>query len=181
MKKKYFLRGLGVGILVTALVLCIAYRKHNSEETVVKRATELGMVFPERTPDTLFAASGAAVTFSPEPAVDEKGTPESTEGATEVPKETMKATSTSKATVTQEATSTSTPKVIKSTHTFTVKDGLLSSSVAREMKKAGVIKDADAFDEYLESSGVARKLRAGKYKIPVGASYEEIANIITGK
>ena len=56
---------------------------------------------------------------------------------------------------------------------------MVSSSVARELREAGLIKDADAFDEYLEKSGMGRKIRAGKYKIPEGADFKEIAKIIT--
>ena len=49
MKLKYFLRGLGVGMVVTALVLCIAYRNSSSGKSVVEQAKELGMVFPQGT------------------------------------------------------------------------------------------------------------------------------------
>ena len=176
MNKKYFLRGLGVGILATSLVLCFAYRKQNSWESVVERATELGMVFPEATPDTLMVASGTAVTVSPEPSEEAEKTE-----ATQTVQNTAEVTNTPMTTQTRDMTATVTPKVIKSTRTFEVKEGLVSESVAKEMKKAGVIQDAEAFDEYLESSGMARKIRSGKYKIPVGASYEEIASIISGK
>lgn len=71
------------------------------------------------------------------------------------------------------------PKKVTNGREFTVRGGLLSSSVAREMKEAGIINNADAFDEYLEKSGNAKKVRAGTYKIPKGASYEQIARIIT--
>lgn len=157
MKKKYFLRGLGVGILLTALILCIGYRQHNSEETVVQRAKELGMVFPKKTPDTLLTASGSAARVSPSPSA------ESTQAVTSTAKPTEEPTA----------------RPTKKTHTFTVRDGLVSSSVARELQEAGIIKDADAFDEYLEKSGMGRKIRAGKYKIPEGADFKEIAKIIT--
>lgn len=161
MKKKYFLRGLGVGILLTALILCIGYRQHNSEETVVQRAKELGMVFPQKTPDTLLTASGSAARVSPSPLA------ESTQAVTNTAKPT------------EEPTARPTNEPTKKTHTFTVRDGLVSSSVARELRDAGLIKDADAFDEYLEKSGMGRKIRAGKYKIPEGADFKEIAKIIT--
>ncbi len=178
MKIKYFLRGLGVGILVTTLVLCISYRKQDTDYSVVERAKKLGMEFPEKTPAPLLspsaspdtAVSGAAVkkedkepdataeaTVSPTPAPTAKPTPEPTAKPTKKPKNTA----TGKG------------------RTFTVRGGLLSSSVSREMRQAGIIKDSDAFDEYLEKNGLARKVRAGTYKIPTGASYEQIARIIT--
>ena len=48
MKLKYFLRGLGTGIILAALILCISYRSgKSSEKSVVDQAKELGMIFPE--------------------------------------------------------------------------------------------------------------------------------------
>ena len=53
MKMRYFLRGLGVGVLLATLLLCMSYRGQNSENSIIKQAKELGMQFPEKTPDTL--------------------------------------------------------------------------------------------------------------------------------
>lgn len=182
MKKRYFIRGLGVGILLTALVLCIGYRQHNSEETVVQRARELGMIFPQKTPDTLLTASGSATVVSPSPEPTKEITIFETVSPSAVnatATATATATTLPTATVTATAKTTAKTNTKKEMHIFTVRSGLLSSSVARELKEAGIIKDADAFDEYLEKSGMGRKLRAGKYRIPIGADYSEIAKIIT--
>lgn len=169
MKITYFLRGLGTGILVTALVLCIGYRQQDSQESVVERARELGMEFPEKTPDALVEPS-----VTPETAVSgSAAVGKMTEKPTSKPTARPKAKATAKATPGQEKASSA------KTRTFTVRSGLLSSSVAREMKEAGIIQDDEALDDYLEKSGLARKVRAGRYEIPVGASYEEIAHIIT--
>ena len=168
MKMKYFLRGLGLGFLGTTLVLCMSYRRQNSESSVVDRARQLGMEFPEKTPDIPLQPSASPDTAASGSAV-KKPTAEPTAKATKEP--------TAEPTV--EATKKPKNTTIEKVHNFTVREGLLSSSVSREMKEAGIIKDADDFDEYLEKSGMARKLRSGKYKIPVGASYEEIARIIT--
>ncbi|MFR1027779.1 MAG: hypothetical protein ACLSD6_00205 [Clostridium sp.] len=59
MKMRYFLRGLGVGVLLATLLLCISYRGQNSENSIIKQAKELGMQFPEKTPDTLIQPSAA--------------------------------------------------------------------------------------------------------------------------
>ena len=59
MKMRYFLRGLGVGVLLATLLLCISYRGQNSENSIIKQAKELGMQFPEKTPDTLIQPSVA--------------------------------------------------------------------------------------------------------------------------
>ena len=65
------------------------------------------------------------------------------------------------------------------TITFKVRSGLLASSVAREMKEAGIIQNAKKFDNYLIKNGYAKKVYAGTYQIPKGASYYDIARIIT--
>ena len=36
MKMKYFLRGLGVGVLLATLLLCISYRGQNNENSIIK-------------------------------------------------------------------------------------------------------------------------------------------------
>lgn len=197
MKMKFFLRGLGIGILVTTLVLCVSYRKQNSDQSVVERARELGMEFPEKSPETMLppsaspemAISGSAVAITPEqpqvtPITQVSPSPAPV-AATVQPQ--GNATVQPQGNVTVQPQGNVTPQPVekpkvtaeRKTRTFTVRSGLLSSSVAREMKAAGVIADDEALDDYLEKSGLARKVRAGKYKIPVGASYEEIARIIT--
>ena len=47
MKAKWFIRGMGTGIVLTALILCMAYRSNRNDGSVIKEAKELGMVFPE--------------------------------------------------------------------------------------------------------------------------------------
>lgn len=50
MKLKYYLRGLGIGIIVTTVVLAISFagrQKTLSDAEIIARAKELGMVMPE--------------------------------------------------------------------------------------------------------------------------------------
>lgn len=180
MKFQYFLRGLGVGIVLAAIVLCVTYRTDgNGNVDVVEEAKKLGMVFPEGTQapenkqdSVLTPTAEPIVTAEPvsSPAVSGAGVTGNAATDSEGG-ETAKPT----AKLAKKEKSSSGKDTIK----FTVKSGLLSSSVAREMKKAGIIKDADDFDQYLEESGYSRKIRSGTYSIPSGASYEEIAKIIT--
>ena len=44
MKSKWFLRGIGVGIIVTALLLCITNPSTSEDNKVFKQARELGML-----------------------------------------------------------------------------------------------------------------------------------------
>ena len=181
MKLKYFLRGLGVGMVFTALVLCIAYRNSSSGKSVVEQAKELGMVFPQGT-------SEPDVTATPESENTKK--PKSTKkAATKEPakkaSETKKPAAASGAGVSaavEKATKKPTKKpktTAASVVTVNLEGNWISSTVARELEKRGVVKSASQFDHYLEKSGAAKRIRSGTYKIAKGASYEEIARIIT--
>ena len=201
MKLQYFLRVFGVGIVLTAIVLCASYRVNGSHGgDVVEEAKKLGMVFPEGTqapehtkepvfsqtatpgaiaepeetgkPNRSAVSSGAGVTGEGNRAPDRKETAEPTVKPTAKPTKKPTAKPTTKPKKTKSSSN-------KSGKKFVVRSGLLSSSVAREMREAGIIKDEDAFDEYLEKSGYGRKVRSGTYYIPSGASYSEIAKIIT--
>lgn len=60
MKKKYFIRGFGMGVLFAAIVFGISYGTHNTDEQVIERAKELGMVREkEEDDDTLNLATSA--------------------------------------------------------------------------------------------------------------------------
>lgn len=50
MKRKYYLRGLGFGILITTLVFALIGGKEPSEAEIIKRAEELGYVKAELSP-----------------------------------------------------------------------------------------------------------------------------------
>ena len=198
MKFQYFLRGLGVGIVLTALILCISYRASDSKVDVVEEAKKLGMVFPEGTiepaqitlPPSLSATPSAVDTPSAEPdATGERAGETSSAAAPSEPAATPTDKPTAKPPVKTKrptasgagVTGIKTGQSATKKNRFTVRSGLLSSSVAREMKEAGIIDDDKAFDEYLEDHGESENVRAGTYDIPEGASFAEITKIITRK
>ena len=55
-----------------------------------------------------------------------------------------------------------------------------SVSVSKRMEELGLIDDASAYDRYLCQNGYDKKIRTGTYEIPVNATQEEIARMITG-
>lgn len=93
MKLKYYLRGLGIGILVTAAILTIVYHTKGSmsDSQIMKRAAQLGMVMASTEEDTLFAQTTQADTTIEETgtiSVEETTTVmETTEAVTEAPTE----------------------------------------------------------------------------------------------
>lgn len=183
MKIKWFIRGLGVGIIITALILCITYRNDSKSGNIIEQAKKLGMEFPKKTEEDQPAeASEQPLATPPEVEVPTSAAVQATDdGQTaETGKEQSETDQKLKDKLdksTQDVSSASQYKGDKKS--FVVRNGLLSSSVAREMEQAGIIDDADAFDEYIEKNGYGKLVRSGKYDIPKGADFETIAKIIT--
>lgn len=61
---------------------------------------------------------------------------------------------------------------------FVISGGQGSETVAKNLEKAGIIKDAAAFDAFLCSKGYDKKLGAGEHIIPAGADDEQIAQAL---
>ena len=75
-------------------------------------------------------------------------------------------------------TTTSVPESVESV-TVEIFRGDSSYTVSKRLEEAGLVADAREFDAYLVDNGHSRSIRAGTYRIPVGASWEEIADIIS--
>lgn len=189
MKIKWFIRGLGVGIIITALILCITYRNDSKSNNIIQQAKELGMEFPKKPAEDQPAE--ASEPPSAPPSVPPSAAPTQTvtgaavqgtdDGQTkEGVKEQSEADQKAKDKLDKSAEDISSASQYKGgKKSFVVRSGLLSSSVAREMEQAGIIEDADAFDEFIEKNGYGKLVRSGKYDIPTGADFETIAKIIT--
>lgn len=203
MKLKYYLRGLGIGMAVTALILGISFSGRQGQEAqtltdeqIRERASELGMV--DSSELTLAALQNSAqpqTTMEPE-VTEESETmtePEATaepETAT-APKATAEPEMTTKPETTAEPKMTTEPEATEelelttapeqSQTTITIKKGSDSGSVSRMLYEAGLVENAKAFDNYLCNNGYSRSINPGIYEIAPGTSEEEIAKIITGK
>ena len=188
MKLKYYLRGLGIGMIVTALILGISFSHRQGQETQIltddqirERAEQLGMV--DSSELTLAALQNSVqqqaqentekTEASPEPETEETTTTSEPE-TTAAPENTVEPEATPQP-ETIEASETS------QTVTVTVKKGASSGSVSNRLQEAGLVEDAKTFDNYLCNNGYSRSINPGTYEIVPGTSEEEIAKIITGK
>lgn len=186
MKARWFLRGLGIGIVITALVLCITYRNDRRGNDIIRQAKELGMVFPRNETADVSHSEDEPEQDEPKDEEPEDKKPENKEdavsGAAVKEKDPSNSKADEKAKEKLDKSSNDIAGASKyhaNAKSFVVRSGLLSSSVAREMEEAGIIDDADSFDEFIEKNGYGKMLRSGKYNIPNGADYETIAKIIT--
>ena len=184
MKLKYYLRGLGIGILVTTVILSLAGvgRKNMTDEEVVKRAKELGMVestllsdLPDQTKTDEVRPTEPEISLQPETSEPEESastpeTPVAPEETPEAPEETP---------VSPEDGNPDIPA--GETVTLVIGRGESSTTVSKNLKRAGIVEDAAAFDRFLCNNGYDKKIITGTYEIPYGASEEEIAKIITRK
>lgn len=173
MKLKYYLRGLGIGIIVSTNILAIAFANHPqemSDEEIIARARELGMVMDsQQTGDHIPAGEDKRETEQPKETENVEGTeqtPESvdTEGMEQMPEASETENAGQKP---QEPTE------------FTVKRGDSSNSVAARLFKAGLVDDADKFNKYLMENRYADSILPGTILIPAGADYKEIARLLT--
>ena len=210
MKLKYFLRGLGSGVVITSIILTLSFQGRNSEMSeaeIIKRAEELGMVQEENRDLLAEANKEPAITQEADSSENEKEMEKEQEGegdgtgeeevtptlaatATPIPESTVtpppEPTATPKPTATPtptpEPTATPTPTPFKGTpdkKVITIVSGMWSDRVARELEAMGAVDSATAFDQYLVANGYANRIVVGTFEIPAGATYEQIAQIIT--
>lgn len=178
MKLKYYLRGLGIGILVTAAILTIVYHTKGSmsDSQIKKRAAQLGMVMASTEEDTLFAQTTQADTTIEETgtiSVEETTTVvETTEAVTEAP--TEKPTEKPTEAPTEKPTEPAAAEAV-----LTISPGMYSESVSAELVRLGIITNQKEFNSYLVNNGYAERIQTGDFKVKADMSYDEIARIIT--
>ena len=179
MKVKYYLRGLGVGLVVTALIFIVAfflYQPTMSDEEIITAAKALGMVMEE----------DASETTDTSDTEDADETADATEDATtEV--ESSSADDTADGTASTEAASVSETDDNTDTSTeatgevveFAIVSGQSSAMVCTNLYNEGLVDNAEAFDDYLNENGYDNFMQPGTYEITKGSSYKEVATIIT--
>lgn len=228
MEKKYYFRGLGLGIIVTALIMGIALTRGEkskmSDAEVIARAKELGMtentrlLEPSETDEDLEETEASAEEEkAKEPVKKDVAVAQPKEDAKQPPKndekEPAKAESTTLENVTsgnttqskkpqtgtnemtkqdedtgqkasEEAASeeeSSTKQTAVGETSITIVSGDGSYTVAKKLEEAGVIFSASSYDDFLCQHGYDKRLRTGTFRIPAGASDEEIARIVTSQ
>lgn len=174
MKLKYYLRGLGIGILVTAAILTIVYHTKGSmsDSQIMKRAAQLGMVMASTEDDTLFAQTTQVDTT-----IEETGTISVEETTTVV--ETTEAVTEASTEKPTEAPTKAPTEPAAAEAVLTISPGMYSESVSAELVRLGIITNQKEFNSYLVNNGYAECIQTGDFKIKADMSYDEIARIIT--
>ena len=179
MKLKYYLRGLGMGILFATIVMTVSSVVHNnnlSEETIIKEAKKLGMIMPgeSETAGGLFVTDDTEIVVDTETVNDTEAS-DGTEAETEVEPST---------TPVEEETKPVVEKIESGNVTLIRVDvypGDAARQVAERLYEYGLVDDSESFRLYIGQTGYAKIIHVGEFYIPVGATYDEIIEILVGK
>lgn len=197
MRLKYFLRGVGIGIIVATIILTISHisNRKMTDNEIIDRALELGMSFSVTQPETT-ATEAASETGSDETdeSPSDKTAVENTTGATadETTQESTTEVSSEETTqepVLEQSTAVQTTAAV-STETLSeevvscsieIVPGMSSRTVCDMLKQNGIIEDAADFDRYLVNTGYDDKIRAGEILVNSGMTYEELTSVLYKK
>jgi len=210
MKLKYYLRGLGIGVLVTAFIMGIAGKEKPMTDAEIKiRAAQLGMVEEtvlsdlktkesaenkdlqtEASPEGGSEAETAESITTEESSTSEKGSSTADNGAEKQDTDNEKNSAENEEAENSNPANQPNKTVVQSNGVvsteaeyvvITIDAGSSCTAVSQKLYEAGVVESADEYNTYLTSNGYAHSLQSGQHRIPVGASEEEIAKIICRK
>ena len=201
MKAKYFLRGLGAGILLATIVLFAVYSYRYSDSKIIQRAKELGMVYDskEQGADDEKPASAAVKETTTELETKEPPAETTTEPETKEPsaetttesetKEPSAETTTEPEITTQPETTTAQPATKATTAAVTgentgdsikvtIPSGTKATTLAQELENLKVVESAEDFKNFLIENNYTHRLLSGEFYLNAGMSYEEIISVI---
>lgn len=158
MRFKYYLRGAGIGVILTTLIFTIAfavYKPTLSDDEIMKKAEALGMEMPADDSDS-------ADKKDTKTAKDQKDDADASDSNTD------------------DAT-TSEDGGQKNVVEFTIASGDTSATIAQHLQEVGLVDNAKSFDLYLSDQDLDNQLLPGTYQIPEGATFLEIGELLTTK
>ncbi|MCR4998858.1 MAG: endolytic transglycosylase MltG [Lachnospiraceae bacterium] len=187
MKLKYYMRGMGFGIIVTSLIFLIA----------------IAVKEPFQAPNTTSSEESTKQesTVAEEQQKDKKDKKEETdvEKDAETSEEAEEENASDVETTVDEQGNTTTVENIpgsepvvtervtdnngeaKETVTVTIVGGEGSNAVGSKLQQAGLVDSGNRFNNYLEDNNYDNVIQPGTYTIPKGSTYEEVAEIITNR
>ena len=158
MRFKYYMRGLGTGVILATLLFTVGnhFGSVAKEEPVEEPVEET----IEESTDT----DNETVTEEPE-AIE----------AEDVKEEDVKEEAETE--VTEEEPVDETVKYVS----FTVHGGDSSEIVSSNLHEAGIIDSVDNFNKYLKTVGLDHKIQAGTFYVKVDSSYDDLAALLVNK
>lgn len=196
MKLRYYMRGVGTGIVITALILLVSKQPKEITDAEIKiRAAALGMV-----DESIFLEEGDlqqdieekeyqskqedtdVINTTTEEIIDmelkeeetEEVSDEVSENVAEIVKNPEDPELIQKDNFAQEDEEGKERQYVS----ITVESGDVARIVSRKLYEAGLIESEEEYNNFLSGNNYSYRLRAGYYEIPIGADYKEIAEIL---
>ncbi|MBO6127440.1 MAG: endolytic transglycosylase MltG [Pseudobutyrivibrio sp.] len=195
MRLKYYLRGIGIGVIFATLLLSINFyfgennftKQELSDDEIIARASELGMIMPEEDTedaDTTEDISDAAETETNAEAAtdasldnnDDTTTEQVPEDVTGEVKEVLESDE-AKAVDASDSSADDTVTYVP----FTVRGGESSGTVSNNLYKAGLVSSSDDFNQYITGIGMDNRIQAGTFYVKQGSTYDDIVALLVNK
>ena len=203
MRFKYYLRGCGLGIILTAVILSVGFRQSRegavSDEEIMLRASELGMVTPtddrdlsdgtqqptepgENLPDQSVGKSAENQPDDTEKDGDgkdedgkeEKDSARKDSGKENSEKEDGEPKDSEKEDSEKEDSEADEPKTV----TVVVRRGEVCRELAQDLYELGLVEDAEEFRYFMQRKGYDNMIRVGEFELTIGMDHEEIARVL---
>ena len=200
MRLKYQLRGLGIGIILTAALLMIfsddGEVSAKADDAVVIASTEAEMTEDTAETENVSAVQEEVTTQEEISTVVEEGTSVEEESnlrkeiekssveeqTTEIEVEEESVSETTQETFVEESKeSEELPDNADDVVKIKIVSGDDSGTVARKLQTAGLVDNASEFDAYLMQHGYDKKIAVGEKEIPMDATWLEIAEKISSR
>lgn len=182
MRLKYYLRGLGLGIIFAVIIMTIGFhgnKQSMSDTEIIEKAKTLGMVEAKKSSGTVADEYNSEKTDSSAANSDDSSQKAEQDSQMQDSQTTQQeavvpAADAQPETVAPEDTATT-------TYTITVTRQDTCRTIAEKLKALGLVDDAEQFRIYMGQKGTDHFIADGDHSIPQGASYDDIITILTQK
>lgn len=198
MKLKYYLRGIGFGIIFATIVMTVSSLGHKttlSKEEIIAEATKLGMIMPSTQSESEKLSDSQGTKPQENQEVSESETQQSSEDQVQSEMERVSDSQIQQESVPTQPEIILTKDMYKSSHggkvtiykstehptmeiLINVKKGATSEDVAEVLYECGYIDSIESFNLFMSTHAYNRKVLTGERIIQAGATYEEIAHIL---
>lgn len=172
MRLKYYLRGLGLGIIFTCVILMIFSNGNKSKDTSVVEDSN-GIELTEAVGNDFDSNEEEEQSVTDESNNDENDSNANDEIQSldeninkPIDDQTVNEITGDSGELESEYVS------------LVIEQGDIARDVAEKLYEDGIINDVEAFRKYLGETGVSHTLHAGEYQIKVGATFEEIVEVL---
>ena len=200
LKLRYFIRGLGIGIVFTAIVMSLSLQASRSriirenaltKEEIMEKAMGYGMVMNASDDTTSVEQNDSSKEEQSQEKNQDAKEEQEAKDEQDVEDDQLKESNDDdqqnekddKEKVEYDMDSTKDKDLIISIDYTPIKitSGMTATSVGKLLNEKGVIEDTDEFRVYMSEQGYSSKILVGEYLIPLDATYKKIADIITRK